>query len=239
MARLALVRRRTLWLPTLAGWGLLALLAAAGAALVVRGLYPFLAPEAPIGHGFLVVEGWGDDNVFLAAVGLWESGAYERLVTTGGPIDDAIWRQRHGTWADAAAAHLRSLGVPGERITAAPSPASAQDRTFLAAVEVRERLDRDGLAPAAIDVLTHGPHARRSWRLYALAFGNELPVGIVPAAPDRYDAGRWWRSSSGARDVVGEAIAWTWTACCFRVPPPGSPAERWGRPEDLPPRLAR
>jgi hypothetical protein len=237
--RPTLLRRRSVWVPTV--WGCLALAVLLAALLLAAGraLYPFLAPDAPVGHGILVVEGWGDDAVFAEAVRLWESGAYERVVTTGGPIDEASWRGRRGTWAEAAAAHLRALGVPGGRVLAAPSPESAQDRTFLAAVEVRERLAHDGIGVDALDVLTHGPHARRSWRLYGLAFGDAVRVGVHPAPAREYDADRWWRSSRGARDVVGEAIAWAWTACCFRAPPPGSRDERWGRPEDLPARLRR
>jgi hypothetical protein len=119
--------------------------------------------------------------------------------------------------------------VPAEAIAVVSTPESARDRTYLSAVMVREWIGRSGLAVRGLDVLSEGAHARRTWRLYRMALGGDLAVGIR-AAPPGYDRTAWWRSSQGAKEVLGEAIAWSWTACCFHPGPHGSLDEKWGSP---------
>src|SRR5215468_2426268 len=81
-----LIRRRELWVPTALGWALLAALLLGGARLGLPGLYSFLAPDRPLGHGVLVVEGWIGEPAFDEALHAWRGGDYAKIVTTGGPI---------------------------------------------------------------------------------------------------------------------------------------------------------
>ncbi len=88
MARLSFVKRQQVWLPTFAGW--LMLIALAGSACVLTGrlIHPFLAPnDAAPGARLLVVEGWLDKEELDQAVAVFKKGQYERIVTTGGPIE--------------------------------------------------------------------------------------------------------------------------------------------------------
>lgn len=211
-------------------WGALlltGLLAAAGW-VGVRGLYPFLAPDQPVGHGVLVVEGWVGENGFERALAAYATGRYQRLVTSGGPIERGALFLRFDSYAAMAAAYLRARGVPEAALAVIPAPASAQDRTFLSAVSVRDWLAEQGLHPEGLDVVSQGPHARRTWRLYRQAFGDEVAVGIYAAPPEDYDAGAWWHLSGGTKDVLTEAIGWAWTACCFHPAARGSAEEKWG-----------
>lgn len=222
-----LFRRREIPVPTAAGWLLLFGVAAAGLLGFARALFPYLAPTDPVGGGLLVVEGWGGASAFEEAARRWATGRYVHVVATGGPIErDSPIASAH-TWAEFGAIALAHLGVPEEALSAVAAPASQQDRTFLSAVEVRDWLASRATPVRQIEVVTLGPHARRSRRLYELAFGSDVAIGVVAAPPEEYDAARWWTSSEGAKSILAETIGWSWTLCCFDPGPRGSHQERW------------
>lgn len=225
------MRRREIPVPTAFGALVLAAVAAALAFAALHTLHPFLAATAPIGGGVLVVEGWAGAPGFDEAMRRFASGAYERVVATGGPIERDAPNAASRTWAEFGAESLRARGVPPERLLAVPVPASAQDRTYLAAATVRDALAAAAIPATRLDVVTLGTHGRRSARLYRAAFGASVAVGVISATPTDYDPTRWWRSSEGAKSVLTEAIGWAWTACCFTPPERGSHDEQWGARE--------
>ena len=223
-----LVRRRELPVPTPAGALALSAMLAVVAIVLVRTLFAFLAPVAPIGGGLLVVEGWAGAPAFDEALRRFQSGRYERIVVTGGPIelDSPIAAAR--SWAEFGAQHLAARGIAPGDVAVIASPASAQDRTFLSAVTLRDWLAAQHIPVTRLDIVTLGPHGRRSRRLYQLAFGSGVAIGIVSATPTDYDPQHWWASSEGAKSVLGEAIGWGWSVCCFAPGDRGSEAEKWG-----------
>lgn len=229
MNLLSLVRRREIWWPTLSGWTLLAILAIVTVLLVGRALYPLLAPTAPVGGGLLVVEGWIGRSALSSALEIYRDGAYDKLVTAGGPIEENFFPIPFETYAEMAGHYLRQAGLPRSDLAIVAAPASAQNRTFLSAVMVRDWLAGSGLRVDAIDVISLGPHARRTWRLYRMAFPDRIEIGIMSVQPKNYEPEAWWRTSNGARGVLGEAIAWVWMSCCFHPGPPGSQKEMWGQ----------
>ena len=226
--------RRQVWWPTLWAWALLLLVSVAALVVCARLAYDFLAPHqlATTSDGrsarTLVVEGWLDEAELSQAVAAFRSGRYERVLTTGGPIESwqglLPWRN----YAQRAAEHLRSHGVEGVPVVAVAAPASAQDRTFLSAVMVREWARQAGVTLDAVDVFSGGVHARRSWLVYRMALGDAVAVGVFAATPKEYEPARWWRTSAGAKTVIGEGLSLAWTKCCFWPDAPGSHAERWG-----------
>lgn len=226
MRRLALVRRREIWVPTV--WGWLFILVVGAGTLIWTGLHvhSFLAPNKPSGARLLVVEGWMPSDQLDQAVDRFYEGGYERVITTGGPIESALNRFGHTSYAEWARDYLVQRGLPGVAVSAVPAPASNQDRTFLTAVIVREWLTRSGPAVDALDVLSPGVHSRRSWALYRLAFGSQVRIGIFAARPTRYDPDAWWKTSAGAKTVLSEALGWFWTQVFFRPGAPGSHQEK-------------
>lgn len=226
-----LFRKQQVWIPTLWGWALMIMLCAAGSSLLVLSAYPFLAQQDPAPSSrLLVVEGWLTEAELDQAILAFQRGGYERLVTTGGPIERYSALIGFDNFADLAASYIVSQGIAGGRVTAVPAPASAQDRTFLSAVKVREWARRNSLKLDSFDVFSGGPHARRSRRLFQLALGPSVGVGVLTATPAEYDTKRWWKSSAGATSVLSEAIAWVWISCCFAPPDEGSHQEAWGVP---------
>jgi len=209
-------RRREVWWPTGPGWLVLLGLAIATLALGLRFLYPFLAVTQPVGARIAVVEGWLDPSELDAAIAGLRRRGYEIVVTTGGPLHTWPDSPPDATFAHRAAAYLRRHGI--SPVQAVPSPITRDDRTYKSAVLVREWARAANVDVRAIDVYSRGPHARRSRLLYREAFGADVAVGVVALRPEGYDAARWWRSSSGARDVLEQASGLLWTLCFFRPP---------------------
>ena len=73
---------------------------------------------------------------------------------------------------------------------------------------------------SSFDIVTQGPHARRSRLLYEKAFGGDVEVGVIATEDPKYDPAHWWRSSEGVREVMSEAIAYGYARLFFH---PSSP----------------
>ncbi len=226
--RLGLLRRRETWTLTARGWIALCAVVAAAAWIFVANILEFLAVTAPVGARTLVVEGWTSPREMAQAVVTFHAGRYERVVTTGGPLDG--WPELLGrrNFADLAADYMTQHGIARDAVVAVPAPASAQDRTFLSAVMVREWAAGAGIDVARLDVFTSATHARRTRMMYRLAFGPGAEIGVI-AADDADPLGRpWWRTSGGVKDVLAETVGYAWAKCFFWPGPPGSYEEKWG-----------
>ncbi len=227
----ALLALRTVWLPTAWGWLLLLAAGVGAAAALAHGAYTFLAVQRPLVRAdTLVVEGWLSDRELDQAIAAFRRGHYRRVVTTGGPLDWWGERPPWKTFADRAADYLQRHGLAGVTIVPVPAPRSAQERTFLSAVMVRDWARAAGADLRAFDLYSAGTHARRSRKLYRMAFGPGVDIGVMAAIPEHLDPSRWWATSAGAKSVLGEAVSLAWTTCCFWPGPAGSHEERWAVP---------
>ena len=234
----SLFRRRQVWLPTFWGVLLLCIVVAALAILAARHVGGYLAAsDRAVGRDgkgarTLVVEGWLDEDELDDAIAVVARGRYERVVTSGSPIES--WREGVAwpTFAERAADYLRRHGLADAGGGAVPAPASAQDRTFLSAVVVRDWARRLEPPLDALDLFSAGVHARRSRLAYRIAFGarrrGRRARGGGRAATT---------SSAGGRPATARSRCWTrllglaWTKCCFLAPAPGSHEERWAVPK--------
>jgi hypothetical protein len=80
---------------------------------------------------------------------------------------------------------------------------------------VRAYITTNKLSPSGVNIITVGPHARRTRLLYQRAIGDKVPIGIIALSRDDYDPQRWWRSSTGLREVIGELAGYIY---CRAVP---------------------
>jgi len=222
------------WAPTLPGWGLLAGSLALALAGLGLGVPRYLAQTDPVGRGLLVVEGWLPAEAVEGAVEAYRRGGYELFVMTGGPIEEEICPPGHATYAERGAGLARGFGLRDDDLAVVPAPASAQERTFRSAVSLRQWAEASGRTVSALDVYSYGTHARRSRWLFQRAFGDGVEVGVIAAAPSRYEPAAWWRTSEGARAVLSETAAWAWVQLLFDPGARGSRQEQWGPPSDAP-----
>lgn len=209
-----LLVRRERWGLSASGKLLVLLAIALGSLLATWKLNAFLSPIRPVAAQVLVVEGWIPDYALDAAVSEFRRGGYRLLLTSGNVTKDGWAETPHYTTAEWAAQRLKRRGLSAE-VVAVPCRVERVDRTYHAALEVRRWLDGAGITNGGINVLTLGPHARRSWLLFRKALASGFRVGVISIAGREYDPTHWWRSSDGVREVVGEALAYLYARCLF------------------------
>jgi hypothetical protein len=210
-----LFRRRTCLVPTWRGWLLLVVVFGTLSYIGVRGAYNFLAVSDPRPGGVLVVEGWSPDYALEAAVADFKQFSYEKVYVTGGPIEKGAPLSSYKTYAELGTATLLALGLSSNVVQSVPAPKVKQDRTYACGVALKRWVDEHGVQLTRINLLTVGPHARRSRLVFQKAFGNDMPIGIIAVAEPDYDGRRWWKSSQGFRAVTGEAIAYLYARFLF------------------------
>jgi uncharacterized SAM-binding protein YcdF (DUF218 family) len=110
---------------------------------------------------------------------------------------------------------LTRLGLTNPPAVAVPAPLVRQDRTYTSAVALRRWMEREGTVPAQLNVVSSGPHARRTRLLFEKAFGPNTTVGIIATPVEDYDPDRWWATSAGVRAVVDEVVAYFYARCLF------------------------
>ncbi len=181
---------------------------------------PFLAVTDRVVSDTLVVEGW--ISLHRPAAEEFSGGAYDQLFTTGGPWSRTSADERK-TWAWVGAERLKAVGIPAGVVYAVPCPRTTRDRTYESAVALREWRRVHDAHFTSMNIVTEGVHARRTRLLFEKAFGKEVAVGIVSIPSPDYDLKRWWLSSAGVRDVVGETLAYLYARFVFSRPSLESP----------------
>jgi DUF218 domain len=215
---LGLLRRRQCLVPTLRGGLLLALGFAALAFFVVRGIHPFLAVTEPVPGGVLVVEGWVPDYILEVAIAEFRQNQYARLFVTGLPLEQGAPLSEYTNYAYLGAATLVKLGLSTNDVQAVPTGLTRRDRTYSTAISLKHWWHEHEMAPTKVNLITGGPHARRSRLLFKKALGSGITVGVIAVGAQDYDEQHWWHSSQGVRIVIGEALAYAYARLLFYPP---------------------
>ena len=179
----------------------------------VRFIHPFLTTTNRVQGEFLVVEGWVPTYALNEAVVLFNDGGYRKVLTSGGTVSDEwIPADTYAAWA---ATRLKKIGMKSDLIQPIPCLVSLRDRTYNSALAVKKWLQDNDPAVKSIDVVTLGPHARRTRLLFQMALGNKITVGVIAVEDRDYDPAHWWRTSEGVRTVIGEGIAYLYARLWF------------------------
>jgi hypothetical protein len=213
-----LLRRRQCWAPTWRGWALLFLSLGILSFIGCRTIHPFLAVNAPVAGGVLVIEGWGADYVMEEVIAEFNRKHYDKIYVTGGPMEYGAPLAAYHTFAEAGAATLLKLGLSSNVVQAVPAPLVRKDRTYGCAAALSRWFRGHGGAPASIQLVTVGPHARRSRLMFEKALGKDTAVGVISIPEKDYDQQHWWRSSAGVRTVIGETMAYLYARFLFTAP---------------------
>ena len=188
------------------------------AALVVfsiRGAYSFLTVNEPVDSSALVVEGWLPDYALQEAITEFGRGHYRRIFVTGGPLDNGAPLSEYRTFAELGAATLLRLGLNTNAVQAVPAPKVRLDRTYASAMALKSWLGSHEVADTNFNVISLGPHSRRSRLLFEKALGKGYKVGIIAIENQEYDAKQWWASSAGVRSMLDEIIAYVYARLSF------------------------
>ena len=205
---LRLFRRKELCVPTWRGWVLLLAILLGLVISFLAFAHTFLSVNHPVAANVLVVEGWLPDYALEEAVQEFKEKGYEYLVAAGGPMPQGHLVSGYDTYARIAGATLLKLQIPKEKLIEAPAAKTYRNRTFESAKAVRAKLLELGILVQGLNVLSEGPHARRSRLVYRKVFGSETVVGVIAIRSRDYEAERWWRSSDGMETTMSEGIGW-------------------------------
>jgi hypothetical protein len=207
------VRKRMVWQLTWRARLLLAAVFASLALLLARNVGGFLAVNEPVNGEYLVVEGWMPAYTYSYAAQLYHERGYAKVIAVGALPDVEL---SNGTPREfAAVGSLIAAGIPESAIVQAMGGQVHQDRTFHSALNVRRWLAAEHISAARLDVLTLGPHARRSRLLFREALGQGIEVGVIAVPDRRFDLAHWWRTSEGVRSVIGETLAYVYARLFF------------------------
>jgi len=211
-----LVHRKERWSLSWRGRLILALALLLIGALLLKGVYPFLATTHRLDADVLVVEGWVHEYAIRAAVKEFRSSSYQRVFTTGGPVEGVGgYINDYYTSASVGADLLKRSGLSDESVQMVPSRVMDRDRTYGSAVALRNWFREHNMPVRSINVVTEDLHARRTRLLFEKALGHDVAVGVIAVPSPDYDARHWWRYSAGVKDVVSETVAFIYAKLLF------------------------
>jgi hypothetical protein len=222
-----IVTRKERWRLSWRGWLLLTSAGLVAAYFAFLNIHPFLAVTHRVNTNVLVVEGWIPRYAIRGGAEEFKNGSYERIFTTGGPGNgDGGYINDYYTSASVGAEMLKKSGVPDDRVQMVPSRVIARERTYSAAVALRDWFHKHNIAIQSFNVLTEDCHARRTQLLYREAFGRKVAVGVIAVSNPDYNPKDWWRYSDGVREVLGETVAYIYARFFFypSVSPSGKEA---------------
>lgn len=207
---LGLIRLQTIWWPTWKAWFLVVLLGSMALVGGIRSAYPILAPTHRIPAEILVVEGWLPEYALKAAIDEFRENSYTLLITSGGPLWEGHHASGFHSYAELAGKVLIGMNFDTNQLHVAPGPKVWRHRTFHSAKAVKDYLVASKLNPNGINVMTLGPHGRRTEIIYSEVFGDQIPLGIISYPSSEYDQESWWQTSEGTKHVLTEAMAATY-----------------------------
>ncbi|HVM50511.1 MAG TPA: hypothetical protein VMU04_20970 [Candidatus Acidoferrum sp.] len=210
-----LLKRRQCVVPTLRAWALFVLVGGALVVVGVRQLGSFLTLTDPVQGGVLVVEGWVPDYGYEASIAEFKRVHYDKMFVTGLPLERGAPLSEYKTYAELGAAVLVKMGMSTNDVQAVPAALVLQDRTYAMARALRRWMLEHGMRPTKVQIMTIGPHARRSRLTFQKAFGKDVAVGITAIPSREFDPRHWWTSSEGVRGVIGEALAYLYARLLF------------------------
>jgi uncharacterized SAM-binding protein YcdF (DUF218 family) len=213
---LGLANRKERWGLSWKGRLVIGLLVIVLATWSAYSIHPFLAVTQRVNTDALVVEGWVHQYAIRAAIDEFKAGHYQRVFSTGGPIEGmGGYTNDYNTSASLGASRLKAEGFSPDLIQMVPSHVVDRDRTYSAARALRDWFVEHNVTVRRINVVTEDVHARRSRLLFQEAFGRGVKVGIIAVPNPDYDANHWWRYSEGVKSVISEGAAYLYAKFLF------------------------
>jgi len=209
------ISKRLRWGLTIWGWLAILLVLILLLILLFSRSYSILAPDRPVKARVLVIEGAVPDYMLDSAMAEFNRNHYQLLITTGTPLEWGHLLVQYGNTANVAAATLKRMGFDSTRLVAIATNEIQNDRTYNSALALGAYLRKYHPDIHAINLMSYGPHARRSQIMFQEALGNDFKVGIISIKSFYYDKNNWWRSSKGFREVMNELLGFVFVKFFF------------------------
>ena len=207
----ALFQQRFVWWPTTLGWCCILLVPG-----VLFGTWfffgeSFLSETRRVPAETLIVEGWIGREALPFTKQEFERGGYKRLIVTGG-LTGHTWARERWSVTEIAQRDLLKLGFPEDNLVLAPCDDVENQRTYVSALAALRTMSGQGWQAQGINVISRGPHARRTHSVYAKVFGSHVAVGVISWNPYASHGRAWWRSSTRAKELLDETFGWSYEA---------------------------
>jgi len=181
----------------------------------VAWVHGFLAVTDRVDAKYLVVEGWLPNYALQDSITEFKSKPYEKIFTVGADPLTGLKIEDGDSLAIEAYKRLLWLGMSADLVQAVPAHIKYRDRTFQSALALKKWIDENHVPVTSINVVTLGPHARRSRLLFEEAFGSGTSVGIISVENREYDPKRWWKYSEGVKELLGEGVGYLYARFVF------------------------
>ena len=178
-------------------------------------VHGFLAVTERVDSEYLVVEGWIPNYALQESIDEFKSRPYKMIFTVGADPLTGVNIEEGDSIANVAYDRFKWMGVNPDLMTAVPARIKYRNRTFESAVALRKWIDENHLPVSSFNLVTVGPHARRSRLLFEEAFDGKARIGIISIENREYDPKRWWKYSEGVKEVLGEGVGYLYARLFF------------------------
>jgi hypothetical protein len=178
-----------------------------GIKIVANSLYDFLSPIEKTSSKVLVIEGWIDDFAVEVAYGIYKNEQYDLIITTGGPLEIGYLATHFVSTANLCKQTFICLGMDSNQIISVPRDHTLDERTYHSAIALKDWLKVNRPDIENFNLVSLGPHSRRSWFLFQKAMPEKV-IGIIAIRDKRFSAKQWWKSSKGTRTILTETIGY-------------------------------
>src|SRR5947207_1685624 len=136
--RWGILTRKERWGLSWFGWLLVTSAGLVAAYFTFLNIHPFLAVTHRVNTNLLVVEGWIQRYAIIGGVEEFKTGSYQRIFTTGGPVEgNGGYINDYNTAASVGVELLKNFGLPSESLQMVPSRVMDRDRTYSSALALR------------------------------------------------------------------------------------------------------
>jgi hypothetical protein len=210
-----LQKRKEKWVLTWRGrFAALSALAVLGLIFILT-VHPFLAVTDRVDSQYLVVEGWIHNYALEESIAEFKSKPYVKLFTVGADPLTGKNIEEGDSVALEAYKRLKWLGMNPDLMEAVPAHIKYRNRTYESALALKKWIDENHLPVTSFNIVTVGPHARRSRLLFEKAFAGQARVGIISVTDREYEPKRWWKYSEGVKEVIGEGVGYIYARFFF------------------------
>jgi uncharacterized SAM-binding protein YcdF (DUF218 family) len=218
MRRFTLINKKERWGFTWTGRFVVLIIFLSLVCLYALTIYPFLAQNDPVDAKIMVVEGFIPDYALEETIHLFNKRNDSLMIITGKVRIKGSQLDQYENDGYYSAATLIKYGFDENKIKVISLEKDIKkDRTYSSAVALKEWLRQNNTKVTAFNLVTISCHARRSKMMFSKAFDDEVKIGVIAIENQLYDPKRWWRSSSGFREVTEETITWIYGALFFIV----------------------
>jgi hypothetical protein len=120
------------------------------------------------------------------------------------------YEPRFINYADYSAFCLRYLGH-NDSIVALPVLNSNINRTYSCAQSFNKWYLSSSFKGKPVNIVSLGPHSRRTWMTYRRVLGKNADVGIIMVNNEKYNKNNWWKSLYGIKATIHEMASYIYT----------------------------